>query len=81
VEAVSASDTPSVRQFRVTQELNGKHPIHTDYPLLPGDLLVMGRSVHEWTKVAPGLGVFGFKLTAEDIQTLEPADDARWVIE
>ena len=66
-------------QFRVVVELNGKHPLHPDYPLLPGDLLVNDPR-DGWTKVAPGLGIFGFILTEDDVATLELANDARWVI-
>lgn len=67
-------------QYRVTVRLDGKHPKLEDYPLLPGDLIVWQGVVGKWVKVAPGLGVFGFALTPDDIATLEPAPDARWVI-
>jgi hypothetical protein len=66
-------------QYRVTVELAGKHPIHTNYPLLPGDILTK-HPVDGWTKHAPGLAIWGFELTDEDVKTLELADEARWSI-
>lgn len=69
---------------RVTVRLDGCHPLHEDYPLLPGDILARSDDEGDdqgWAKVAPGLGIFGFVLTEEDEATLEPADDVRWVID
>lgn len=77
-EAPLASRKAEPRQWRVTETLEGRHPLHTDYPLLPGDILT--RSGSTWTKQAPGLGIFGFNLSDEDEAGLEPADDARWEI-
>jgi hypothetical protein len=65
-------------QFRVTVKLRGKHPTHTDYPLLPGDILT--RDHKGFMKHAPGLAIGGFILGEDDFATLEPADEARWVI-
>lgn len=69
-----------MRQWRVTRELEGRHPLHERYPLLPGDLIIQDGRKGTWTKVAPGLGITGFVLTPDDLGVLEPADDARWVI-
>lgn len=66
-------------KLRATQSLEGKHPIHADYPLLPGDILTRS-SDGTFAKHAPGIGVFGFVLTEQDIATLEEAPEARWTI-
>lgn len=66
---------------RVTVRLDGCHPLHEDYPLLPGDILAHDNDDAGWVKVAPGLGIFGFVLTEDDVATLEQADDVRWVID
>jgi hypothetical protein len=50
--------------FRVTSTIEGAHPQHEAYPLLPGDLLVRELD-GTWMKEAPGLAVGGFVLTAE----------------
>jgi hypothetical protein len=56
--------------FRVTETIEGAHPKHTDYPLLPGDLLV--RADGTWWKEAPGLAVGGFVLSEAQEATLKP---------
>jgi hypothetical protein len=56
----------------VTEELEGHHPIHKDYPLLPGDVLVP-REDGTYGKLT-GLGIEGFRLTAEQAKTLVPTD-------
>lgn len=61
---------------RVTQRIDNAHPVlGADYPLLPGDLLV--RDGVTWTKEAPGLCVYGFVLTDEQVATLEPVQFER----
>ena len=76
-------------QFRVTATLEGKSAMHPDYPLLPGDIIAAevdwdddGNEIDTgtWMKHAPGIGIGGFVLTDDDVATLEPADDVRWVI-
>lgn len=62
--------------YRVVDTIEHAHrlPIHHDYPLLPGDIL--GRDhTGTFTKVAPGLGICGFRLTASQIARLEPLDE------
>jgi hypothetical protein len=66
-------------KYRVIETMEGRHPQHTDYPLLPGDIITPSRD--GWMKHAPGLGIGGFLLSAEDVsERCEPAHDARWVI-
>lgn len=65
-------------KYEVTITLEGKNETHPDYPLLPGDIITKeGRG---WRKHAPGLSVGGFLLTDEDVDTLNPAPNAQWVI-
>ncbi|UDL16328.1 hypothetical protein SEA_ZOOMAN_44 [Microbacterium phage Zooman] len=52
----------------VTEEMNGRHPRHVDYPLLPGDSIQLYTD-GTWAKVSPGLMVAGFVLSEEDVQT------------
>jgi hypothetical protein len=61
--------------LKVTQRMMGCHPntFHVDYPLLPGDVLVL-RDDGTYGKVAVGLGIEGFVLTPEQIATLEPTE-------
>lgn len=73
-----------IEQRRVTQEMVGRHPHphHADYPLLPGDIIVgPDEDDGSWSKQAPGLGIFGFVLSDEDVaERTEPAPEARWTI-
>lgn len=57
--------------FLVTERIDGAHPNHAHYPLLPGDLLTR-EAAGTWAKEAPGLMVIGFTLTDEQAATLEP---------
>ena len=54
----------------VKTEMVGVHPIHTEYPLLPGDVLTLAED-GTYTKHT-GLGICGFELTPEQAATLEP---------
>jgi hypothetical protein len=65
-------------KYEVTTELRGKHPIQTEYPLLPGDVITKSED-GTWMKHAPGLAILGFILTSEDEDTLIPTDKV-WVI-
>lgn len=56
--------------YEVTEQLDGCHDIHTDYPLLPGDILVEDED-GSFAKTAPGLGIFGFILSSEQKSTLK----------
>lgn len=58
--------------LKVTQKMVGVHPIHQDYPLLPGDVL-MRRPDGTYGKLT-GLGIEGFTLTAEQAAALEPTE-------
>jgi hypothetical protein len=67
-------------KYRVIETMEGRHPLHADYPLLRGDIIAK-HSEDGWIKHAPGLSIWGFQLSDEDIaKRCEPADDARWVI-
>lgn len=59
--------------FRVTEKIEGAHPRHVTYPLLPGDLLVR-EADGTWTKEAPGLAVMGFGLNEDQEATLRPCE-------
>lgn len=65
------SDGAALDGLRVTKRIDGAHPLHADYPLLPGDLLVRDAD-GTFTKEAPGLAVIGFMLREEDVVALEP---------
>jgi hypothetical protein len=69
---VKASYYGRISGFEVTVEMNGCHALHTDYPLLPGDLL-KPRPDGTFYKFGPGLGIEGFVLTEEQKATLQPA--------
>ena len=58
----------------VTEQIEGAHPLHTEYPLLPGDLL-FEREDGEFDKFGPGLGIEGFVLTDEQRATLKPSGE------
>lgn len=58
-----------VSGFKVTETIEGAHPRHTKYPLLPGDLLIEQRD-GTFVKWAPGLAVGGFTLTDEQRDSL-----------
>lgn len=57
--------------LEVTREMVGTNPIHPDYPLLPGDVLVR-EDDGTYMKVAPGLGIGGFILDPTQVATLKP---------
>jgi len=63
----------AVRGFEVAEQIDNAHPLHTNYPLLPGDLLVRvkGRT-RTFAKEAPGIAVIGFVLTREQVSSLRP---------
>jgi hypothetical protein len=63
----------------VTVEIKGAHPLHTDYSLLPGDLLLK-RKDGTYGKFGPGLGIEGFRLTPEQVATLEPSGEKTFEI-
>jgi hypothetical protein len=58
--------------LRVTERMVGVHPIHTEYPLLPGDVLTLDKD-GTYTKHT-GLCVAGFTLSAEQSASLEPVE-------
>ena len=59
--------------FLLTDErIDGAHPKNAGYPLLDGDLLVPDPDTATWSKVGPGLGMVGFRLTDEQIARLKP---------
>ena len=62
---------PAGSMLEVTERIDGAHRLHTDYPLLPGDLLAK-QDDGTFYKHSPGLGIFGFALTPEQEQTLRP---------
>lgn len=59
------TDHETAPAYKVTETINGAHPTHVDYPLLPGDLLLPCPD-GTWTKEAPGLAVGGFVLPKND---------------
>lgn len=59
--------------FVVTERIEGAHPKHTSYPLLPGDLLVASLD-GSWWKECPGIAVGGFVLTDEQVATLREVE-------
>jgi hypothetical protein len=59
------------RAYKVTETLRGCHSKHTNYPLLEGDMLIEQED-GSFYKTAPGLGITGFVLTAEQRATLVP---------
>lgn len=58
----------------VTEEFQHCHPMHTHYPLLPGDLLVPQED-GTFYKHGPGLGIVGFILSQEQQASLQPCKD------
>jgi hypothetical protein len=62
--------------FEVQERIDGAHPIHISYPLLPGDLLFRAED-GTWTKECPGLAVTGFVLTDEQVSNLNPREIKR----
>lgn len=68
------SYTGTVTGIRVTKQIDGAHPKHPNYPLLPGDLLV-ARGDGTFNKFGPGLAIVGFELTPDQILSTEPAED------
>jgi hypothetical protein len=59
--------------LRVAATIEGAHPQHTDYPLLEGDVLTREPD-GTYIKHAPGLGVAGFELTADQAASLQPVE-------
>lgn len=54
----------------VTERIDGAHPMHTTYPLLPGDVLTLSE---DGTYVKhTGICVCGFLLTDGQAATLKP---------
>jgi hypothetical protein len=68
------SYTGTISGLRVTVQIDGAHPMHTTYPLLPGDVLNK-RLDGTFGKFGPGLGIEGFCLTPEQEASLEPVED------
>lgn len=64
----------TVEGLLVTVQIDGAHPKLTDYPLLPGDLL-LSRGGGIYNKFGPGLGIEGFQLTPEQVATLKPSGE------
>jgi hypothetical protein len=58
--------------LRVTVEIAGANAKHPDYVLYPGDVMV-AREDGTYGKFS-GLGIEGFRLTPEQIATLEPME-------
>lgn len=58
----------------VTEQIDGAHAKHPNYPLLPGDLLLK-RPDGTYGKFGPGLGIEGFVLTPEQQATLKPSGE------
>jgi hypothetical protein len=54
----------------VTEKLEGCHSIHTEYPLLPGDVLT--RDEDGTYRKHTGVGIWGFELTPDQESTLKP---------
>lgn len=61
---------PADGLLRVPYQINGAHPLHPNYPLLPGDVLTRDPD-GTYTKHT-GIGMFGFVLSPEDVTALEP---------
>lgn len=58
--------------LKVTTTIDGAHPKHTDYPLLPGDVLTKD---DDGTYIKhTGICVCGFHLTPAQEATLEPTE-------
>ena len=57
--------------FLVTEEIEGAHPRHLDYPLLTDDLVQLTRD-GTYTKIAPGLAIMGFVLRPDQQVALRP---------
>lgn len=55
------------QQMTPRRELKGVHPLHPEYPLLPGDVLNR-RDNGTWGKFGPGLGIEGFVLSNDDLE-------------
>jgi hypothetical protein len=56
----------------VTERMVGVHPIHTEYPLLPGDVLT--RTPDGTYCKHTGLGIQGFTLSPEQAAKLKPTE-------
>lgn len=56
--------------FIVTAELFGVHRKYPEFSLLPGDLIIKDEE-EKFTKLAPGLGIFGFELSPAQEATLK----------
>jgi hypothetical protein len=73
----SYTGTVSGHEVPEGAEWIGCHPKHTDYPLLPGDLLI-ARKDGTFYKFGPGLGIEGFRLTEEQRLALKPVIHQRF---
>lgn len=62
----------SEQLLRVTKRMVGVHPIHTEYPLLPGDVLT--REPDGTYMKHTGIGITGFTLTSEQAARLDPVE-------
>lgn len=58
--------------LKVMERIDGAHPRHTEYPLLPGDVLT--RSDDGTYMKHTGICVFGFRLTPAQQDSLAPVD-------
>lgn len=58
----------------VTEVIEGAHPKHSYYPLLPGDMMIQEAN-GTWHKFGPGLGISGFVLSDKQVATLELRED------
>ena len=76
---MTASYYGTVSGHEVTETLEGCHPKHKTYPLLPGDILIK-RGDGTWYKFGPGLGIGGFILTVSQQATLRPRVHQRFGI-
>jgi hypothetical protein len=66
----------TIEGLLVTVEIEGAHPRHPTYSLLPGDLILQ-RPDGTFGKFS-GLGIEGFRLTPEQRATLRPSGEMRF---
>jgi hypothetical protein len=69
----------SVVKREVLVERLVAHPLHPQYPLLPGDVIVQDPD-GSWTKHAPGLAMAGLELSDVWVATCTRATDKTWTI-
>lgn len=58
--------------LKVTERMVGVHPIHTEYPLLPGDVRTLDPD--GTYRKHTGVGIWGFTLSPEQASTLTPIE-------